>query len=148
MLDTTSDKLQAINPYIKYTHVLVQQTEVVGFFIATTTAQTELVNKTFHSWRMQTPDLFGCFNYMHEALPDDLILHDIAIDLKYRGCGFFKILHKHLIKLAADSSCKRIIFIVHDSNPAIQVYKHYGAKIISRVNATNNHRFIECYFAL
>lgn len=152
ILSSKHEKLQTIEPYKQYTTVLMSKDCVVGFFIATTKLETKEVSRNISGWRKDEQELASCINfYTHEALNNDFILHDIAIDIKYRGRGFFKLLSSRLFELAKKNNCNRIIFIVRKSNPAVYIYKYYGAKIIGEINSVHinsNDKLVKYYFTV
>ncbi len=135
-------KLQTIKPYINHTYILMKENEIVGFFIAGVRDEIEAAAENITNWRRDDSELVKCLNkigefYINEGLETDFVLYGIAIDPKYRGQGFFKILYQHLVNLAKASDCKRIIFTVRDSNPAINIYAHYGAKKLGNIDFTH-----------
>ena len=152
MLDTKDERLQTIKPYIKHTKVLMDHDNVVGFFIATTKQQVNEISDSIAEWRKHDSELTSCLNfYMHETVDSDFILHDVAIDPKYRGRGFFKIFNKYLFELASHYSCTKILFLVRESNPALYIYKHYGARLFGEIDTAGLHfndRLIKCCFVL
>jgi ribosomal protein S18 acetylase RimI-like enzyme len=126
--------------------------EVIGFFTVTTKKQTKEMEGKIPSWNKNDPELISCVNfYMYEATNEDFILHYIAIDSIYRGCGFFKRLNSYLVELARKNYCKRIVFVVRQSNPAFQIYKYYGARIlgeITNIDTGLNEKLIKSYFTI
>lgn len=144
--------LQIITPYLTHTKVLMDKESVVGFFIATTKCSIRKISRKISGWRKNDQELMSCLNfYKQEALDSDFILHDIIIEPKYRGLGLFKMLKNYLVELAKKNLCQRIVFLVNASNPAMNVYKHYGAKEIGAIDPRKMHasdRLIKCYFAI
>jgi GNAT superfamily N-acetyltransferase len=149
---TKADKLKIIEPYIRYTSVLMDKNRIIGFFTATTQLQVKKMEGKIPSWNKNDPELINCVNfYMNEALKTDFILHYIAIHSEYRGGGLFKVFNNYLVELARGHGCKRIIFVVRESNPALYIYKHYGAKTmgnIDYIDTLTNDKLVKSYFVI
>lgn len=150
VLKNERDRVEVIRPYIQITYVLMNKNEIVGFFIAANKERIKEVSENILGWRKNDPEYISCLNfYTNEALDNDFILHDIAVALKYRGLGFFRILKDNLMELAIADNCKRIIFAVRSSSEAKKIYKHYGAQVIGEIilsNTNYNHRLTKCCF--
>lgn len=150
-------KIQTLEPYAPYTHVLMGiNGDIAGFFIAATRQQIEDVEKTMVNWYrddMEVADILKKLShfYLQETLSTDLILYGVAISSICRGKGLFKILYNEQVRLAKNNHCSRIIFVVWESNPALNIYQHYGAKILGKFDFTTtwfNDRLIKCSFEL
>lgn len=149
---TNKDKLQTIQPYINYTHVLMHENDIVGFIVVATKSQIKEISNNISGWRQQDPEVIGCLDfYANETRDNDFILQYIAIDAKYRGQGFFKVLKNRLTELAKNNKCRRIVFVSQITNPALGIYKYYGAKVIDEVNFINvpiDNNLVKLYFTL
>lgn len=149
---TNSDKLQTIQPYINHTHVLMRESDIVGFIVVSTKHQIKEISNNISGWRQQDREVISCLDFYANGTQDsDFILQYIAIDEKYRGQGFFKVLKNYLTKLAKNSNCSRIVFMSQITNPALGIYKYYGAKVMNDakfLNTIDNNNLVKLYFTL
>ncbi|MCC2625457.1 MAG: hypothetical protein K0R14_1330 [Burkholderiales bacterium] len=150
-------KIQTIQPFIRYTYVLINMdNEVIGFFIAATKCQIEDIEKNIPNWysdNCMTIDFFERVSllYMHNTADTDLILYSAAIKSSWRGKGLFKMLYNQLLDLAKKELCHRIVFLVWVSKPALAIYMHLGAKVLGEMDFTGtlvNDKLIKCCFEL
>jgi GNAT superfamily N-acetyltransferase len=149
--------LQTIRPFLKYTYGLINSNnKIVGFFIAGTKSQIEEVEQNTPNYYRDDSNTRIFFErlkllYDYSILDTDFVLYSVAIDYLWRGKGLFKKLYNRVIELAKANFCKRIVFVVWASKPALAIYIHLGAKIMSKMDFTNiliNDILIKCYFKL
>lgn len=150
-------KIQTLKPYAPYAHVLIDvNDEIAGFFIAATKQQIKKVEKNLKNWYHNTTEIKDILEklthfYVDDSLETDFILYGVAVTSKWRGRGLFKVLYNEQVRLAKQKFCSRIIFVVWKSNPALNIYLNYGAKIIGEFDFTNSwfkDKLIKCYFEL
>ncbi|MBP9742805.1 MAG: GNAT family N-acetyltransferase [Burkholderiales bacterium] len=157
LLPVSFQKIQTLEPFSSYTHVLIDSAnEVVGFFIAGTHKQIREVEQITPNWYRDGNDIQSLLEplshfYINETADTDFILYGIAISSVWRGKGIFKILYNEQVKIAKNYDCSNIIFTVWNSNQALSIYKHYGAKIIGELDLTDlwcHDKLIKCCFNL
>lgn len=134
--------LYTLKPFAEYTHILIDNNQPIGFFIASTKAQMKAVEEQIPNEYRDDPILMECIKkiehfYLHETKETDYISYALAIAPQYQGKGYFKVMKQYRDTLAKANHCNRIIFAVWESNPALNIFKKYGAKILDAMDFTN-----------
>lgn len=132
-------KLQTLKPYLNFMYVLINDKEVIGFYIALTKKQLDEIDKNTENWYYNDPELMKAKEnitsyYYQESLEHDLIKLNAAIKPKYRGHGLYQIIKNHCDNLARKQKCTRVIFGVWRSNPANIIFKRYGAVYFGEID--------------
>ena len=131
-------KQQVLKPSINDIYVLMNGLDIVGLLYAAPKKHQHEVSEHIPNLRRDDPVMQACLDqindFYEQGFDDDFILYGIAVAPKYRGQGYFKILFNYLFDLAKENGSKRIIFTVRDSNPAVEIYKHYGAKVLGALD--------------
>lgn len=135
---------QILKPNLRDIFVLMDDKEIIGvLFAAPKNADNN--SPPVQNMRREDPIMQACIDqinaFYEEGFETDFILFGIAISAKYQKQGYFKILFEKLVSLAKDKECNRIIFTVRESNPAVEIYKHYKANILGFLDFTHYQGF-------
>src|SRR6185437_2105112 len=135
-------KQQILKSFAKYTYALVDtNNDIIGFFIAAKKCKIEEAEqntKRFYRDDFEVTTFFerSSFLYTQGTLDTDLVLYSIAINSLWRKKGLFKMFYNKQLELAKENFCKRIVFIVWASKPALEIYVHLGANIMGKLKWT------------
>ena len=136
-------KVQTLKPYAEYTHILICDDDVVGFFIAAKRDEIAEVEHSTPNWYRDENGLASAFHrinhfYTREVLDTDYVVYATAVAKPYRGSSAYKTLINYRKNLGRANHCTREVFVVWESNRAAKLFmKHEGAEILGTIDCTD-----------